>query len=106
MEGIILNYLIDKNMKVNFSPKNEVEEILQNIRTILSTIKGSVPLDREFGIDASYLDAPTPVAKAMLSSEILQAVRKYEPRAEITKIEFEGDLNGVLKPRIEVRIND
>ena len=101
-----MNYLIDTSENVNFSPENKIEEILQNVRTILSTVKGSVPLDREFGVDASYLDAPTPVAKAMLSSEILQAIRKYEPRVEITKIEFEGDLNGTLRPRIEVKINE
>ena len=28
--------------KVNFSPANEIEEIIQNVKTILTTIKGSV----------------------------------------------------------------
>lgn len=100
-----MNYLIDLEEAINFSPQSEVEEILQNVRTILSTIKGSVPLDRDFGIDSSYVDAPMPVAKAKLASEIMSAVQKYEPRATITSIDFTGEMDGVLKPRIEVRIN-
>ncbi len=106
MEGdFLMNYLIETDKNVNFSPQNEVEEVLQNVRTILSTHKGSVPLDRDFGIDSSYVDTPMPVAKAKLASEIMKAVQKYEPRATITKIDFTGDLNGTLKPRIEVSIN-
>lgn len=100
-----MNYLIEFSKNINFSPQSEVEEILQNVRTILSTIKGSVPLDRDFGIDGSYVDAPMPVAKAKLASEIMSAVQKYEPRATITSIDFTGEMSGVLKPRIELRIN-
>ena len=100
-----MDYLIELSRNVNFSPQTTVEEVLQNVRTILTTIKGSVPLDRDFGIDGSYVDAPMPVAKAKLASEIMSAVQKYEPRATITSIDFTGEMNGMLKPRIEVRIN-
>ena len=100
-----MDYLIELSRNVNFSPQTTVEEVLQNVRTILTTIKGSVPLDRDFGIDGSYVDAPMPVAKAKLASEIMSAVQKYEPRATITSIDFTGEMEGALKPRIEVRIN-
>lgn len=100
-----MDYLIELSRNVNFSPQTTVEEVLQNVRTILTTIKGSVPLDRDFGIDGSYVDAPMPVAKAKLASEIMSAVQKYEPRATITSIDFTGEIEGTLKPRIEVKIN-
>lgn len=100
-----MNYLIELSGNINFSPQSEVEEIPQNVRTILSTVKGSVPLDRDFGIDASYVDAPMPVAKAKLASEIMQAIRTYEPRANVTHVDFTGEMSGLLKPRIEVSIN-
>lgn len=106
MEGDFhMNYLIEKTGNINFSPQNEVEEVLQNVGIILATTKGSVPLDRDFGIDGSYVDAPMPAAKAKLASEIMNAVQKYEPRATITSIDFTGSIDGVLKPRIEVSIN-
>lgn len=91
---------------INFAPKNELLEILQNVRTILSTPKFSVPLDRDFGIDISLLDKPIPVAKAKLSSEIILVIKKYEPRVKVTKITFEGDIDGKLKPKVQVMINE
>ena len=100
-----MNYLIELSPNVNFSPQTTVEEVLQNVRTILTTVKGSAPLDRDFGIDGSYVDAPMPVAKAKLASEIMSAVQKYEPRATITSVDFTGEMEGILKPRIEVSIH-
>lgn len=100
-----MKYWVSEKEDVSFAPDTEVEEILQNVRTILSTIKGSVPLDRDFGVDASYLDRPINVAKAMLSSEIIKAIRNYEPRVTITAVDFTANLDGILKPKIEVSIN-
>lgn len=98
-------YTIQGTGPIQFSPGNEMEEIFQNIRTILSTPKGSVPLDRDFGIDLSYLDSPTPVAEAKLTTEIIAAVKRYDPRVSVTAISFTGDMDGKLKPVVEVRIN-
>lgn len=98
-------YTIQGTGPIQFSPGNELEEIFQNIRTILSTPKGSVPLDRDLGIDLSYLDNPTPVAEAKLTTEIIAAVKRYEPRVSVTAISFTGDMDGKLKPVVEVRIN-
>lgn len=95
---------ITENEMISFSPSSEEEEILQNVRTILATVKGSIPLDRDFGIDASYLDEPIPVAKAKLASEIVTALKKYEPRVKVTSISFTGDEDGMLKPKVQVRI--
>ena len=80
----------DQLSNIDFAPASELKEILQNVRTIISTVKCSVPLDRDFGVDAAYLDMPMPVAKAKASSEIIRAIRKYEPRVEVTKITWDG----------------
>lgn len=91
---------------VNFGATG-VTEILQNVRTIMNTAKLSVPLDRAFGVDATLIDLPMPVAKAKLAAEIVEAVQKYEPRVTISKVTFEGDTdNGLLIPKAQVYIND
>lgn len=82
-----------------------VGEILQNVRTIITTAKFSVPLDREFGMNATMLDLPLPVAKAKITSEIITAVHKWEPRVQVTKVFFDGDgLDGKLVPKVRVTI--
>ena len=91
---------------INFAPSTEAEEILQNVKCILATTKFSVPLDRDFGIDASMVDMPMEVAKAQLVSEIIMAVAKYEPRAAVTDISFEAEIDGILKPKVRLRINE
>ena len=77
---------------INMAPKTEAEEILQNIRTILATAKGTVPLDREFGLDSTIIDLPASLGKAKLTNEIFQAVKRYEPRVTIDSINFSGEI--------------
>ena len=103
-----MEYLIQTGglSNINFAPATVVEEILQNIKCILSTTKFSVPLDREFGIDASFIDMPMDVAKAQMASEIIMAVAKYEPRAAVTNIDWEHDIDGILRPKVQVRIDE
>jgi phage baseplate assembly protein W len=103
-----MSYLITADDKpvINFAPDTVVEEVLQNVRTILTTIKHSIPLDRSFGIDGEVIDLPINVAKAKMTNEIFRAVRQYEPRAVIESITFTGEDKGILRPKMEVRINE
>ena len=72
---------------INIAPASVAEEVLQNVRTLLTTIKCQIPLDRAFGIDGSVIDLPMPQAQAFLTNEIFTAIRHYEPRARIEKID-------------------
>ena len=100
-------YLIKQSVRaeVDFAPASVVEEVIQNVRTILATVKFSVPMDREFGIDGALVDRPIHLAKARMSSEIFREVRRCEPRASIDSIDFEGDESGRLTPIVKVRIS-
>ena len=91
-------------VQVNFAPENEVIEILQNVVTICMTQKYSVPMDREFGVDAQFLDEAVSKLRAKFKGEVVRAVKKFEPRARVTAIDFTTDLNGKVIPRIKVRI--
>ena len=104
-----MSYTVTGNaQKIDFGAVG-VEEVLQNVRTILATPKYSVPLHRDWFIDYSLLDAPIEIAKAKLRAEILSAVRDYEPRAEILEIKFlenEIDIaNGRLIPKVVLEVN-
>jgi phage baseplate assembly protein W len=92
---------------INFGATG-VEEVLQNVRTILTTIKGTVPLDREFGLNTNMVDEPLPVTKTKLIAEIIMTVHKYEPRFLVTKVFFtdsiSGTMDGILNPTVRGRI--
>ena len=102
-------------LEINITDPAEIEvgaqglnEILQNVRIIVTTRKGSVPLDRDFGVSWQMVDQPTPRARAELTAEIFQAVSKYEPRARVTRVEFDqtadDEMDGILTPRVQVEI--
>ena len=90
--------------KVNFAPTTLQEEVVQNVKTLLTTMKYTVPLDRNFGIMANAVDEPMPVAMAKLSSDIIDAINQYEPRCRVTQIFFDGDIDGKLIPRVRIEI--
>lgn len=80
-------------------------EIYQNIKYILLTEYFSCPLDREFGFDYSMIDKPIPVAKAVLTQEVVVKIALYEPRAQFREIEFTEDyLAGKLSPTVKVTL--
>ena len=95
---------------INFSPQSPEAEVIQNVRCILSTRKGSVPFDRAFGVSWDMLDRPLPVAKAMMIAAVVEAVQEYEPRAEVRGVKFNADggaaMEGVLDPVVTIEINE
>ena len=103
-------YVVNLSSTVDFAPETEAVEILQNVRTILSTQIGTVPLHRDFGISWEHIDKPYPVAKQLMMVEVIEAIGKYEPRARVESVEFdestESAMEGLLKPRVIVIIGD
>lgn len=43
---------------------------------IITTVRGTVPLFRDFGLDSTIIDSPTLMAQAKISTEIIRQVRK------------------------------
>jgi phage baseplate assembly protein W len=90
--------------KINLSLNDDLEEyqeVIRNVKTILTTPKGTVAFDREFGIDWSILDQPMARAKGLLTAEYVKQVRKYEPRVKVTEVLFEKpNQDGVLIPKV------
>lgn len=101
-------YAVSLDGAVDFAPPTEVHEILQNIRTILNTRIGSVPLDRDFGISWEHLDKPVQVAKTRMMVDVIDAIEKHEPRAKVREVKFENSdaAEGILKPVVIVSIGD
>lgn len=94
--------------EINLQPENQIEEIIQNVRTILTTRKGSVPLDRGFGINTDLLDLPVTIIRTRLTNEIIEAVEKFEPRVKVTNVVFNQNTenDGVVVPTVRIAIDD
>lgn len=92
---------------LSVKPESVEEEIIQNVRVLLSTAKYDVPLARDMGLDTCYLHKPQPVAETLLYQAIADALEEYESRAELVDIVFEESAeSGVIIPIVEVEINE
>ena len=91
---------------IRFNDMGPVSSVLQNIAVLLSTIKGTVPQYRDFGLTATFLDKPMPIAKMMMIAEVREAIEKWEPRARYVSIDFSEDITrpGTLWPAVKVEI--
>lgn len=78
----------------------------QEIRMLLSTRKGSVPLDRDYGITWEYVDLPLPEAMPYMVSEIASQLTRYVPKIKVRDINFKSDdpVEGILQPTVVVEI--
>lgn len=77
-------------------------DISETIKTIITTPKGTVALDRNFGVDASILDQPVNLVGGLLMVEIIRQIQLYEPRVKVSEVTFEMDENNNLVPKVRV----
>ena len=91
-------------------PPDLATEVVQNVRMILTTIKGTLPLDRDFGLSADIIDQPIDRAQAMIIRDVYEQLRACEPRAEIIRVFFQGNdadaADGRLLPTVTLRIRE
>lgn len=104
-----------KEFEIIGHPLTEIEinppverEIAQNIRTIITTWRGSLVLDRLFGINTDIIDMPVNTLLASLIMDLTNQINSNEPRAEITSISFqESNLsNGEVIPIVRYTIKE
>ena len=94
----------DESIKLTLAPSNTTEEIIQNIYCILKTPIRTVPFYREFGVRNDYLHRPIPASQSAFTAAIVNAISEFEPRAQVTRVTFDIDVNnpGYLIPTVEV----
>jgi hypothetical protein len=88
-----------------------VRQLAQEIRTVLATRKGSVPLDRDFGVSWELIDRPLPAAKQLIIAEVARQLEKYVPRIRFKSIAFPEPTatetaDGVLRCVVTVSVRE
>lgn len=87
---------------MNLFETDENAEIRRNVEFLLSTYKFSCPMYRNFGLAAKFIDKQNSRAESIARDEIEQAIKEYEPRAEIDEISFTYK-NGKMYPAIKLK---
>ena len=94
---------VSDSMNIHFDASGN-EATLQRVGLLFSTPAGTVPFDREYGIEDPS-DLPIYGAKAKISTEYVTKIKQYESGVTIEEITFDNDAgNGILKPEVVVSI--
>lgn len=103
-----MRYTINVNpSEINFSPSTVLEEIYQNVTTIVTTVEETVPLFRIFGVNYTFLDDPIPLSKTRQIAEIIEKVELFEPRVIVEEVKFsENHMDGQLYPVVIISIKN
>lgn len=78
----------------------------ESLEVLISTPEGTAPLDRNFGLNQSFLSLPPDTAKTLFAQELIIKVEMYIPEISITEIDITVDSDGILRPVITVCKND
>lgn len=78
------------------------QHLLQQLRLLTSTRKGRIPLDRDLGLDFSFVDRPIGVVRSLYAAQITEAISKYIPSLAIVEITWTGGVDGHLSPKVVV----
>ena len=98
--------MIDVNKAViNLSgfAESEIEDVRRCLATLYSIRTGEQPLDRNLGIDTSFLDKPMNIAKNLFTLEVVDKTKQYEKRAEVDKVEYKFEEDGQMMPIIYIK---
>ena len=68
-----MSFTIDTTQEqpINLAPQTLYEEVIQNVWFLLSSLEYDIPLNREFGLNAAYIDKPITISALGSYSPIL-----------------------------------
>jgi hypothetical protein len=82
---------------------NLSENLRKQLNLLMTTPVGTVVLDRDFGIDTSFLDQAVPAAQSELAAELAVKIEKYIPELTLKEVRRTGaDTNGHVNTKVVV----
>lgn len=83
--------------------ETEAQDIRRCLTALYSVREGEQPLERDFGINPSFLDQPMPIARNLFALEVLEKTRRYEKRVSVERVDYRFDKEGQMIPVIDLK---
>lgn len=94
---IIINSVYEKELR---------KDIFEKIMFLLTLIKGTIPMNREIGLDADILDLPMYEVQNKYTVSAIELIEKFETRVTVDEISFTVDEKmGKMIPEVVVTYN-
>ncbi|MEG1594666.1 MAG: hypothetical protein RR350_09650 [Oscillibacter sp.] len=93
--------LFDFRLAYTFSG-DWLAELDRQLALLLSTREGTMPLDREFGLNMDFVDSPPEIAKSLYTAEVTKKVAQFIPTVRVQEITWNRAEGGQLKPKVVI----
>lgn len=94
---IIINSVYEKKLR---------EDIFNKIMFLLTLIKGTIPMNREIGLESEIVDLPMYEAQNRYTVSAMELIEKFETRVTVDEISFEvHEQTGKMIPKVVVTYN-
>nr|DAQ58876.1 MAG TPA: lysozyme [Caudoviricetes sp.]DAX94783.1 MAG TPA: lysozyme [Caudoviricetes sp.] len=77
-------------------------ELDRKLSLLYSTREGTMPLDREFGINMDFVDMPPETAKSLYTAEITKKTAKFLPEVRVQAVQWQHGEAGALFPKVVI----
>lgn len=97
---MIENALYDFRLEYTFT-SDWLAELDRQMALLLSTREGTMPLDREFGLNMDFVDMPPEAAKSLYTAEVTEKVAKFIPAVRVQEVTW-TQTEGKLTPKVVI----
>lgn len=82
-------------------------EIIEKCMFLLSLVKGTIPMNRDLGLDVDITSCPPHIAQQRYTISAIELIDKYEPRVCVEEVQFQmSDEAGHIIPKVVLTYND
>ena len=93
--------LFDFKLEYTFQD-DKLADLDRQLALLLSTPAGTMPLDREFGIQMNFVDKPPEVVKSLYTAEVTKKVPQFIPWVRVYETTWEYGEQGHIKPKVVI----
>lgn len=93
--------LFDFQLEFTFSD-NWLADLDRQIVLLLSTIEGTMPLERGLGIMQDFVDKPPAVVKSLYTAEAAKKISEFIPQVRVQEVIWLPAEQGHFKPKVVI----
>lgn len=93
---IVINSVYERGLR---------QELLDKVFFLLSCIKGTIPMNRNIGLDPNIISQLDTIARNLYTVSVIELIEEFEDRLSVEEVQFESGDSGNMIPKVVLSYN-
>lgn len=93
---IVINSVYERGLR---------QELLDKVFFLLSCIKGTIPMNRNIGLDPNIISQPDTITRNLYTVSAIELIEEFEDRLSVEEVQFESGDSGNMIPKVVLSYN-